>query len=164
MTAMTEQEAIRVLRDLLGRVSDGIAGDLPISEEISEALAATASIQPAAAAEPIGYMLPLDIKNLPTDGYTTCFASEVTNTTTGERSVPVYTAAPAQAATDEVWDKALEEAATLCETAEIPFDISVWQSTSKQGMSGKTALALAERIRALKTGTPADDSQKGADQ
>jgi hypothetical protein len=38
---MTEQEAIRVMRDLLGRVSDGISADLPIAEEISEILRAT---------------------------------------------------------------------------------------------------------------------------
>jgi hypothetical protein len=73
--------------------------------------------------------------------------------------LPLYTAAPAQAAPDEVRDAALEEAATLCETEEIPFDVSVWQSTTKQGMSGKTALALAKRIRALKRTTSANKGE-----
>ncbi|HEX5126383.1 MAG TPA: hypothetical protein VFW00_06560 [Rhodocyclaceae bacterium] len=47
-------------------------------------------------------------------------------------------------------DAALEEAALLCETEELLFDISDWQNLSKQGISGKTALALAAAIRALK--------------
>lgn len=52
----------------------------------------------------------------------------------------------------------LEEAAKVCETAEIPFDVEVWRTTTKQGMTGKTALALAAAIRALKTPASAERS------
>ena len=47
-------------------------------------------------------------------------------------------------------DEALEEAASICETAPISFDIEVWRSSTKQDMTMRMVVALARAIRALK--------------
>lgn len=45
--------------------------------------------------------------------------------------------------------EALEEAARLCETKEIPFSIHLWAESTKGEMTAHTAIALANEIRAL---------------
>ena len=46
--------------------------------------------------------------------------------------------------------KALEEAAKVCESKEIPFDIELWHNSTKKEMTAHTAVALAAAIRRLK--------------
>lgn len=43
-----------------------------------------------------------------------------------------------------------EDCATLCETASLQFDITVWQKSTKSEISAKTALTLADKIRQRK--------------
>ena len=45
---------------------------------------------------------------------------------------------------------ALEEAASICETAPISFGIEVWRSSTKKDMTVHMATAIANAIRALK--------------
>jgi hypothetical protein len=45
--------------------------------------------------------------------------------------------------------EAFEQAAVVCETAEIPIDIDVWMGT-KKALTAATAIGLAKAIRALK--------------
>lgn len=42
-----------------------------------------------------------------------------------------------------------ERCAKVCETAEIPFDISVWHESTKKEMTAHTTNALASAIRAM---------------
>ena len=46
--------------------------------------------------------------------------------------------------------EALEEAAKVCETKEIPFDIELWCNSTKKEMTAYTAIALAAAIRGMK--------------
>ena len=45
--------------------------------------------------------------------------------------------------------EALEEAAKVCESKEIPFDIELWHNSTKKEMTAHTAVALAAAIRGL---------------
>jgi hypothetical protein len=150
MTAMTEQEQIRVLRSAVEKLIKA-KGRFHTEQNyvaLVQAFDATATTQPAAAPEPVAHMLPSDIKNLPELGHTTAFYSDVTNTTTGERSVPVYTAAPVQAATDEVleriaesWDGCMYEAVgeTLDIGAQLRKQFRALRTTSTDGEKGGAA-------------------------
>lgn len=46
--------------------------------------------------------------------------------------------------------EALEEAAKVCESKEIPFDIDLWRNSTKREMTAHTAIALAAAIRGMK--------------
>ena len=50
----------------------------------------------------------------------------------------------------QVRAEALEEAAKVCESKEIPFDIELWHNSTKKEMTAHTAIALAAAIRRLK--------------
>lgn len=44
----------------------------------------------------------------------------------------------------------IEEAARLCEEAELLFGIDVWMQSTKQEISARTGRALADKVRGLK--------------
>lgn len=161
MTTMTEQEAICVLREAL----DDIAWKRTPNERKSAewvdrheqralaALAATASIQPVAAADPFAWAV---CDGIPRKPVLTVYSASEAAGYRSENVVPLYTAAPVQAATDEVRDKALEEAAVECEREQ-------WYPGGRQpAQAHNNVWDAAKAIRALKR-TPADDSQKGGD-